>query len=275
MRLRFDPVHMGSPRFRTREHGAFLVTDAWFPPGLMLTPHEHERPVIAVTLDGGWDSVMLRRPYACAPGTLLIEPAGERHSNHFGAAGGRVVILQPDLSTRDIFGSIVRAVDRPVAVGCTAAAQLARRMREEIDASDTASPLALEGLCLELLALTTRRVQRADGRPPRWLARALAFLHGHALEAITLARVAAAAGVHPAHLSREFRRHHQTSVASYVRGLRLAWAAERLADSERPIADIATEAGFADQSHFTRAFHRYSGQTPRAFRDRRSATVSR
>jgi AraC family transcriptional regulator len=84
---------------------------------------------------------------------------------------------------------------------------------------------------------------------------------------VTLAGAAAAGGVHPAHLAREFRVHYRTSVGSYVRGLRLAWAAQRLAGTNDPIADIAVEAGFADQSHFTRAFRSYSGLTPRAFRE--------
>ena len=87
-------------------------------------------------------------------------------------------------------------------------------------------------------------------------------------EALTLAEVAAVGGVHPAHLAREFRRHHHTSVASYVRCLRLTWAQGRLASSGDSIASVALEAGFADQSHFTRAFRRHSGLTPHAFRER-------
>jgi AraC-like DNA-binding protein len=35
---------------------------------------------------------------------------------------------------------------------------------------------------------------------------------------------------------------------------------------EEPIARIALDAGFADQSHFTRAFRRYAGLTPAQYR---------
>ena len=95
-----DPVSLGSPRFRTADHGGFLVTDASFPPGLVLPPHFHDRAVVAVTLSGGWDSVMMGRPHPSRPGMLLIEPAGERHANHFGTAGARVLIIQPDQIAR-------------------------------------------------------------------------------------------------------------------------------------------------------------------------------
>jgi AraC family transcriptional regulator len=47
--------------------------------------------------------------------------------------------------------------------------------------------------------------------------------------------------------------------------LRLEWAAARLSE-ERSLAQIALEAGFADQSHFTRAFRRHFGVTPGRYR---------
>ena len=56
------------------------------------------------------------------------------------------------------------------------------------------------------------------------------------------------------------------TLGSYVRNLRLEWVAARLLSSEEPLASLALAAGFADQSHLTRAFKRYSGLTPRAYR---------
>ncbi|HUP00162.1 MAG TPA: AraC family transcriptional regulator, partial [Gemmatimonadota bacterium] len=46
-------------------------------------------------------------------------------------------------------------------------------------------------------------------------------------------------------------------------------AAERLGDPSEPsetLASIALQAGFSDQSHFTRAFKRHTGRTPHQFR---------
>src|SRR5438094_198063 len=51
-----------------------------------------------------------------------------------------------------------------------------------------------------------------------------------------------------------------------LRGRELSWLAWRLA-GETPLADIATEAGFADQSHFTRVFKRHVGATPARYRE--------
>jgi transcriptional regulator GlxA family with amidase domain len=63
-----------------------------------------------------------------------------------------------------------------------------------------------------------------------------------------------------------FRRHYGVSIATYLRRLRLDRAAAKLAGSDAPVARIAAEEGFADQSHFTRAFTCHTGVTPARYR---------
>jgi AraC family transcriptional regulator len=177
------------------------------------------------------------------------------------------MILQPDFAGREDLEPAGGAVRRPVAFGSGRALEIGLRMRAEIAAPDSLSRLALEALCVDLLVTAGRELLRERGAPPHWLERVIEYIHAHAREPLTLDALAAIAGVHVAHLTREFRRHRRTSIAAYVRSLRLAWAAERLSDRRRRIADVATEAGFADQSHFTRAFHAHTGRTPRQYRE--------
>jgi transcriptional regulator GlxA family with amidase domain len=56
-----------------------------------------------------------------------------------------------------------------------------------------------------------------------------------------------------------------------VRALRLEWARERVA-SGVALAIVASEAGFADQSHFTKAFTRAHGVPPSEYRRRLRAS---
>jgi AraC family transcriptional regulator len=72
--------------------------------------------------------------------------------------------------------------------------------------------------------------------------------------------------VHPSHLARSFRTYYRESLGGCARRLRLEWAAEKLARSDVPLASLATEAGFVDQSHFTRAFKGQFGMTPARYR---------
>src|SRR5260221_476491 len=73
-------------------------------------------------------------------------------------------------------------------------------------------------------------------------------------------------GVHPVPLARTFRRVHRMTFAGYVRQVRIEFARRELAVSGAPLGDIAVAAGFCDQSHFSRLFKRYTGQTPAEYR---------
>lgn len=56
--------------------------------------------------------------------------------------------------------------------------------------------------------------------------------------------------------------------AGVAREARCAVALQMLEQSERKIRDVAVALGYSDPAHFTRAFLRWTGLTPRAFRRR-------
>lgn len=53
---------------------------------------------------------------------------------------------------------------------------------------------------------------------------------------------------------------------AYIMQRRIAFAKERLAETEHPIAQVALECGFADQAHLSRLFRRFVGVTPSMWR---------
>jgi AraC family transcriptional regulator len=264
------PITMGASGAATLALDDFLVTDAFFPPHAYLAPHVHERASFAIMLEGSFDISITNRAYACGPQSAVTEPAEERHDNRLGSVGAHVVVVQPDTAALDRLGpcgewfeEVHHARNTPA---CTAAWRIARELR----APDSATAVAVEGLVLEMLALSARHgrdVELAQRTPaPRWLARAREELHDRFLNPPRIRDLAAGAGVHPDHLARAFRVRFGTPVGTYVRRLRLDWAAARLEASGRAISAIALDAGFADQSHFTRAFKRHTGLTPGEYR---------
>lgn len=268
MPSRFVPVTLGSPKFDTLEVGRFRVTDARFPPELELAPHVHERPILAVILEGSWDEAFRTRTFSCEPNTVLTEPAGERHANRFQRAGARVLVVEVDPLDEELLAPCAALLDAAGCFGSVRVATLARRVVGEIHHGDEVSALASEGLVLEMLAVAARAGSYGDRRrPPPWLLRIRDLLHDRFQSAPRITDAAREAGVHPSHLAREFRAHFGTSYGEYVRRLRLDWAAVRLCSSDDPLAETALRAGFADQSHFTRAFRKYVGVTPGRYRE--------
>jgi AraC family transcriptional regulator len=264
---RVELVTFGSPRFRTIEAGGLLVTDALFPPGARLCTHVHDRTCVATTLAGRFDSRMHGRSHWSRPSMVLTEPAEERHDNAFGTTGARVLVVQPDGRRLECFRPFTGFLDRINHFGDVQVGLLARRLIGEIAAPDAVTPLAVEALGLELIAVAARRFApaKAASAPPRWLERVRERLHDAFDQPASLSHLAAIAGVHSGHLTRAFRRHYGQSVGAYQRAVRLEWAAGQLAAGE-PLAVVAASAGFADQSHFTRAFKRQFGRTPGQYR---------
>ncbi len=55
-------------------------------------------------------------------------------------------------------------------------------------------------------------------------------------------------------------------MGGFLRRARVEEAARRLAEGAAPLAQIALECGFCDQSHLSRTFKRLMGLTPGAWR---------
>ena|SRR5436190_1105421 len=84
--------------------------------------------------------------------------------------------------------------------------------------------------------------------------------------------VASSVGISVRTLQRRLHR-SGTSYADVARSVRCAAALEMLKNRQRTIGEIARTLGYADHPHFTRAFQRWMGVSPREFR-RRTASAS-
>jgi AraC family transcriptional regulator len=258
------PIATGASDALSRQLDHVRVSRMEFTGG-QLPSHYHEHACLCVVLEGGFTKRFRGRTLDCAAGTLLVQPAGERHSDEF--RGSMQLVLEPLSAPGSPFGDLSmfeEIVYTRSALGVASASRITHELRK----TDAWSSLAIEGLALELVAHTGRCNEgSAPHGPtaPRWLAHVRERLTSGP-KPPTIAELAAMAQVHPVYLGRVFRRHFGMSIGAFARRTRLEWAAAQLSTTAEPLSRISFCAGFADQSHFTREFRRFSGVTPRQYR---------
>jgi AraC family transcriptional regulator len=247
--------------------GGVTLTEYECLPGYRTPKHSHERAYVKLVLAGTYPETYENRTRLCQPSAVIFHPAGELHSEHFGSEGGRTFSVEfgPRVH-RGIPDSLNPLLDRAAAFQGGPVAWLAFRLYDEFRNSDIFSALAVEGLTLELIAMAGRSEATPTQPPPVWLARAVEIVRTHFSGHLSLTYVAREVGVHPVHLARAFRCHMHCSVGEYIRRVRVDYVCRQLSKSPRSLAEIALDAGFADQSHLSRTFKRVTGLPPAAFR---------
>ena len=101
------------------------------------------------------------------------------------------------------YGEYAAPLDAPVEASDAMPVRVATQLYNEFRHLDGVSALAVQGLMLELLAETSRRSSGATNcKPPRWLEQVKEELHARFQENLSLAELAASAGVHAVHLAR-------------------------------------------------------------------------
>jgi AraC family transcriptional regulator len=250
---------------RRLDLGSILLAETRHSAGARIPPHAHRNAYFCFVRTGAYAETYGPNSRDCGPLTVAFHTSDETHSEHM--AGGDVRSLNVEV-TADWLGRVQEIAPRlrdPFDCRGGPAAWLAARMYCEFRWGDATSQLMIEGLLLELAAQLARAAAPCSSAPS-WLRRVRDLLRARFRENLSPADVAAEVGTHPVHLATVFRRHLGCSIGDFVRNCRVEFAASQLAGTALSLADIAAEAGFADQSHFTRIFKRATGLTPAAFR---------
>jgi AraC family transcriptional regulator len=259
--MTLQPAHdtfFGHPLFTWRD-GPLFATEHHYAAGLRIAAHLHPQPYVCVVTRGGYRERSKAGAFDCPRSTMLLHPAGARHSDEFLLAT-RCLMLEVDAEWL-VRTAGARAFAEPVVATSGPLQALGLRLESEMRIRDDMTPLAVQGLLLESVAVASR-VRLAS---PPWLHRILDAIRDDPAHPHTLAALSATAGVHPSHMARVFRAHTGQTVGAYVRQARVERAKSAIAAGV-PLVEIAASCGFADQSHLTRTFHRLVGSTPAAFR---------
>jgi AraC family transcriptional regulator len=252
---------------RQQEIAGLIATETSHPAGFTIPSHAHDLHSFYFVLSGTLTEYADRSRQELDTAALMFTPAGHIHANTFHAAGGRCFLVELTSAWAGHLAAASMVPGEPRLANDGESSRLALRLYREFQGLDAVSPLAAEGLTLEILAALAR-VGEPSAALPSWLHLVRDLLHDRYAERITLAELARESGVHPAQLVRAFRRRFRHSPGEYQRRIRIDHATRQLATTRRPLASIALAAGFADQAHFCRTIKRHTGLTPAQYRAR-------
>ncbi|WAS89785.1 helix-turn-helix transcriptional regulator [Nannocystis punicea] len=264
--MRFAPKQfLGACERQRSAHGLSLADLRPTVPEHEVHQHTHEDAHFLLLLAGRYVSSARGMPEVCDRPALVLNPPGTTHKDRFRGLDGRFFTLSVPAESWHSVTKARALPDHAVRLG-TAALLAAYRLCDELPRWDDASALVVESeyhLLLADAALDAR--ERLSSGPP-WLARARERLQDASDVTPRLSELAAAADVHPVHFSRAFRARYGRSPGEYLRHCRLERACALLRDLRTPLAAIAAQCGYVDQSHFSHAFRRAYRLTPTAFR---------
>ena len=264
-RVAAHPDEYQQLRQRTMRGARF--TEGTHRDGGVLPWHTHDAPTLCLVLQGRFAEYSSGHVADCRGTSLKFMPAGERHWNRFHQGDVRGFMGEFESARFALDPQVNSALERQAQFMAGPEVDLARRLYAEFRRDDFATPVAMEGLLLELLAQLARRAEKIrPGDRPAWAMRAMELVRAHAAFPLSVSTIAESVGVNPATLARGFRASFGCSISDMQRQARLELAVADLSDPEHSLAEVALRAGFYDQSHFTNLFRRAYGTTPARYR---------
>lgn len=241
----------------------------------VFAPHRHAAYVLAL-IESGTHAFDHRGSVVVAPaGSVLFLDPDERHTGYGyqrSAWTYRVLYAEPALFRAVTDGEPHFA---PAAVHDPALANAIRAMCRAM-----AEPSAALRRQEAMLSVLSHSLRHSDTRSPTraWnepdaVRRARELIDDRYDENLTLAEIAAIAGLSAFHLCRSFARAVGFAPHEYLMCRRIE-RAKMLLRTGLSLADVATRVGFCDQSHLTRHFRRRVGVTPGQYRSNTCSAVS-
>ncbi len=196
--------------------------------------HRHSFATIAVPKNGSYVEYVLRGQYRVQQGLAVIKPAYVAHADRIARDGAKIVNLAAPIpaALSGVFELPARAC-RP---------SWPRHSQDLVE-------LARDLVPIEMTA------------PVAWLHDAFDIL----LRTQSVTATAGELAVSREHLQRSFRQSYCMTPGQSLRELRLSAALQALSTA-MPLADLAHDLGFADQSHMSRQIKTATGLTPSQFR---------
>lgn len=230
------------------------ISRVMHPPGQRIEAHGHDWPGLTLYRMGAYQEIADDGAVLLDGPSIVFQPAGAAHADEIGASGLETLsmIFDPKWLASDVRRLLP---DRTHWRSGGALAFAARRLAEV-----WLAPAVSEAKLREETSNFLLRMAAEHELPnrPNWLRDVDAAIER---ETRTSA-IAQHVDRNPAWLARAYRAWRGEGMGETLRRRRVERATVSLRTSSTPLAELAAECGFCDQSHMNRAFRAVLGRTP-------------
>jgi AraC-like DNA-binding protein len=242
-----------------------LLSHTQYYEGLTSDWHYHENPYFAFVLQGGSVEKKRSGESECKPGDIIFYNWQEPHRNikyqarslNFNIEFEPAWTIQSELNLSQLQGNLI--------VSNVDAKLILLQLYKEYKLSDESSSLSIQSLALELISKLISKT--CEPKFPDWVKSIRELLNDQWDYNFSLAELSSILKVHPVTISRYFPKYFHCSLGTYIRKIRICKSVQLIRATDQNLVQIAFECGFADQSHFIRAFKAFTGFLPRQFRN--------
>lgn len=241
--------------------GSFVFVHHDYPALAERETHSHPWLHLTIVHQGYCHRKLGRQSASYKAGSLTFLQTNDSHTDSY-APGSKClhIVIPSEVEQRlaSDFGPQGAAGKIPPSLSARFSVALQREFRYP----DTDSRLIVEALLFDLVSRHLNIIRDRSSARPRWLRLLLDYLDDTFEQEWSLENIAAEMGVHPVYLCRAFSENFDCTLGEYIRKQRVLRGWQLLTIGEGTLAEIASQSGFADQSHFTRMFKGYFGITP-------------
>ncbi|MEZ5043091.1 MAG: AraC family transcriptional regulator [Saprospiraceae bacterium] len=248
--------------FINNPNAQFLLIDQFYKPHQRFASHSDYFSKISIVLNGQLKEGLGKKEEYANTASLVIKPNSAIHTNVFGPRGTRIIsVLMHDHFWQSM--NMDHQLDELKWFHGLQYAKASIKFVQEVFSGK--SHHEMEESIIALLA-NLQHTPLSSSTPPLWLQGVKERLEDEWEMLLSVQTLAQWVDVHPVYLARIFRKFYHCSIKDFVRQTRVRKVMDLLGSTNISLAQIAFDAGYADQSHFTRQFKVEMGMSPGAFR---------
>lgn len=216
-----------------------------------------------------------------AKGDVAIIPAHTYHISRWQSQAKFLVLsMEPAFFTRMAIeaGNLENIEIKPrFAAPDPLIQQIGLALQTELESHDGVSSIYIESLtttlCIHLLkyycVISDNKFDNHDHKGlSHWkLKQVISYIHENLDKDLSLLDISATVGMSMYYFSRQFKQSIGLAPHQYVMNCRIERAKKLLSKTNQTIEQISSQVGFQSQSHFTNVFRKFTGVTPRVYRE--------